>query len=204
MVIGITGGVGCGKSTVLNILEQDFGCYIIEADKVAHLLMEPKNPAYIEIVHFFGTNILSADTSIDRKKLGEIVFHDSEKLSLLNSIVHPAVKTYIVNQITKILQSDKNAVIVIEAALLLEDHYDEICDEIWYIYTKEDVRIQRLRESRGYTEDKTRSIMKNQMSEEFFNKHCDKKVDNSNGIENTRKQINDFFANKCGGNICQT
>lgn len=192
MVIGITGGVGCGKSTVLTILEKDFGCHIIEADKVGHLVMQ-RGEAYRDIVNVFGNGILGENYEIDRQKLGGIVFRDKEKLEKLNHIVHPAVKSYIKNEIKQVQKADPGAVIVVEAALLIEDNYQEFCDEIWYIYTKEEERFRRLEQSRGYTEEKTRSIMKNQLTEEEFLRHCDKRIDNSYDVKNTYHQIEKLF-----------
>lgn len=192
MVIGITGGVGCGKSTVLTILEKDFGCHIIEADKVGHLVMQ-RGEAYRDIVNVFGNGILGENYEIDRQKLGGIVFRDKEKLEKLNHIVHPAVKSYIKNEIKQVQKADPGAVIVVEAALLIEDNYQELCDEIWYIYTKEEERFRRLEQSRGYTEEKTRSIMKNQLTEEEFLRHCDKRIDNSYDVKNTYHQIEKLF-----------
>lgn len=193
MVIGITGGVGCGKSAVLHILEQDFHCYVIEADKVGHLIMQKGTEAYQEIVSVFGDEILDKNIEIDRGRLAEIVFQDSEKLKRLNQIVHPAVKRHIKNEIKQVIHSKNHAVIVLEAALLIEEHYQEICDEVWYIYAKEEERIKRLKESRGYTEEKIRKIMENQLKEEEFLKNCDKKIDNSHDFENTCQQIKKLF-----------
>lgn len=193
MIIGITGGVGCGKSTVLGILERDFGCHIIEADKVGHLVMQKGASAYKDILRIFGNEILDENQEIDRRKLGKIVFQDKGRLEKLNAIVHPAVKCHIKNEINQVLQSDHDAIIIIEAALLIEDHYPELCDEVWYIYADEKERFRRLADSRGYTEEKTRSIMKNQLTEEEFLKHCDKKIDNSYDFENTYHQIEKLF-----------
>ena len=94
-IIGITGGIGTGKSTVLAILEKEYQAYIVETDKLAHKLMSPGEIAYNQIVEVFGTDILQEDKTIDRGKLGGIVFQDEEKLQQLNKIVHPAVKQYI-------------------------------------------------------------------------------------------------------------
>lgn len=193
MVIGITGGVGCGKSTVLNILEKQFGCHIIEADKVGHKVMEPGQEAFKKILAEFGPDILDETGAIHRKILGDIVFHDNAKLMRLNQIVHPAVKQYIKNYIAEVQSFDRNAVIVVEAALLIEDRYGEICDTLWYVYADKNVRFQRLKSSRGYTEEKTLSIMSHQLSEEDFTKNCDVKIDNSFDLENTLEQIKSYF-----------
>ena len=100
-VLGITGGVGAGKSTILDYLNRRYHARIIEADKVGHFLMEPGQKVYYHIVETFGSGILRGDQSIDRQKLGKLVFDDQEKLVKLNCLVHPAVKEYIASEIEK-------------------------------------------------------------------------------------------------------
>ena len=184
-ILGITGGVGCGKSAVLSILEKEYGAYVIQADLVAHELMMPGQASYLAIVKSFGESILAEDGSIDRKALGSIVFMDESKLLLLNSLTHPAVK----EEIRKRIEGSTNPFIVIEAALLLEDHYDEICNEIWYIYADRETRFQRLEASRGYTRQKSQSMMDNQMSEEELRRRCQAVIDNSGTLEETQVQL---------------
>lgn len=189
-VLGITGGVGAGKSTVLTHLFEKYRARVIQADQVAHLLEEPGQECYRRIVELFGEDILAGEGTIDRKKLGEKVFREPESLKRLNGVVHPAVKAYIIEEIQKEREEGRAPFLVIEAALLLEDHYDEICDEIWYVHTDRKVRKKRLMESRGYTEDKTEEIMKNQLPDGLFFKQCQFVVDNSSDfIENTYEQI---------------
>ena len=189
-VLGITGGVGAGKSTVLSYLEKEYGAKVIELDKVAHILMEPGNCCYENIIKIFGNDILDPDKKIDRKKLSQIVFSDQDKVAVLNRIVHPEVKQYVRKEIEKERQLRKAPLIVLEAALLLEDHYDEICDEIWYIFVTDEVRIERLEKSRGYTKEKTESVLKNQKTDEEFRAFCQLVIDNSSdNVENTYKQI---------------
>ncbi len=212
-ILGITGGVGCGKSAVLDILEKEYGAYVIQADIVAHELMEPGQASYLGIVEHFGQEILAADGRIDRKALGTIVFGDEKKLALLNSLTHPAVKEEIRSRIAQLLYarideklfkgfspSDSSngaaeetvhhdVFIVIEAALLLEDHYDEICDEIWYIYADQEVRFERLARSRGYSREKSQSMMDNQMSEAELRQRCQAVIDNSGTLAETSAQL---------------
>lgn len=191
MIIGVTGGVGCGKSVVMDLLNKEFGVEIILADKVGHEVMAPDGEAYEEIVRHFGKEILSPDTgAIDRKILGARVFNDRAGLDKLNSIIHPAVKRRILGKIETIRNnSDKDPFIAIEAALLLEDNYDEICDTIWYIYATKKERIRRLKESRGYSDEKIASIMKNQLTEKEFRRRSDEVIDNSGDIARTRKNL---------------
>lgn len=188
-VIGITGGVGSGKSVILSILKEEYGAETILADLVAHDLMEPGAKSYVEIVENFGSNILKEDGSIDRQKLGSIVFGDKEKLEQLNSITHPNVKEEIKHRITRIKEKGEVSMIVLEAALLIESGYQDVYDELWYIYVNQETRYERLCKGRGYTKEKTDSIMKNQLSEEEFREHAHFVIDNSYDIANTKEQI---------------
>ena len=189
-ILGITGGVGAGKSTILAYLLEKYQARVIELDKAAHLCMQPGTDCFDRIVKKFGREILAADGSICRPTLSKIVFTDRNKVEELNRIVHPAVKNYIREEIQKETEKGSVPFIVLEAALLLEDHYDEICDEIWYIYVEDEVRIARLSSSRGYTPEKTRAVLKNQKSDKEFRRFCQLVIDNSSdNVENTYKQI---------------
>ncbi len=188
-VIGITGGVGAGKSEILKYLKEQHGAVVVEADKVGHLLMEPGKRCYQEILEIFGEHILNKDQTINRGALGKIVFADKALLEKLNRIIHPGVKAYIAEQIEREKAAGKTDYFVVEAALLLEDHYDVICDEIWYIDTNTEVRKVRLKESRGYDEEKIASIMANQKSPEEFKNACQAVIDNSGNLTDTHKQI---------------
>lgn len=193
-VIGVTGGVGSGKSVVLSILEKDYHAETILADLVAHDLMQPGGKSYEDIVEAFGDGILNDDGTIDRVKLGNIVFHDAEKLQKLNAITHPNVKEEIKNRIQKIREHGTASMILLEAALLIESGYEDVYDELWYIYVDRETRYRRLQEGRGYTREKTDSIMQKQLTEEQFRKYADVVIDNSYSIEETKQQIR----NICG------
>ena len=189
-VLGITGGVGSGKSMVVDYITRTFRVRAIQADLVAHALMEPGGDCYERIAAYFGKEILKSDLTIDRKKLGAVVFADREKLKKLNSLVHPRVKEFIAAEIRKERDAGKTSLLVIEAALLIEDHYEVFCDEIWYVYAQKEVRRRRLVSMRGYSKEKVEQIMKNQLSDEEYRKYCHFIVDNSSDIvENTFKQI---------------
>ncbi|MCI5952172.1 MAG: dephospho-CoA kinase [Anaerostipes sp.] len=192
-VIGVTGGVGSGKSVILSILEKEYGAQTILADLVAHDLMEPGAKSYMEIVETFGDSILQEDGAIDRQKLGSIVFADEKKLEQLNGITHPNVKEEIKRRIAKIRKKGEASMIVLEAALLIESGYEDIYDELWYIYVNRETRYERLKEGRGYTREKTDSIMNNQLSEEEFRAHAQVIIDNSYDIEQTKKQIHEIL-----------
>lgn len=187
-IIGITGGVGSGKSRVLSYIEETFPAMICQADHVAWEIQMPGQQCYQEIVEHFGNGILNEDLTINRKSLGQIVFHNEKELLALNAITHPAVK----KEIKERIEREKEAgteLFVLEAALLIEEHYDEICDELWYIYTDEAIRRQRLKESRQYTDEKIDAIMASQLSEEVFRKNCDRVILNSGDFTVTKEQI---------------
>ena len=141
---------------------------------------------YKKIVEHFGMDILHLDGTIDRKRLGEIVFSDEIELEYLNSLIHPGVREYIDNKLKESMP-DEN--FVIESAILVEAGYKDICDEIWYIYVDESIRRTRLKSSRGYTNEKIDSILNNQLSDEEFRKNADIIIDNSKSVENTEFQI---------------
>lgn len=190
-VIGITGGVGAGKSEILKYLKEKHKAMVIEADKVGHLLMEPGGACYYSIVEKFGSSILNGDQTINRGKLGKVVFADEALLKELNKIIHPRVKSHIVSEIAKERAYHRTRYFVVEAALLLEDHYDVICDELWYIHTDEAVRAERLKKARGYDDEKIASICANQKSPEEFRNACDVTIDNSGVFADTCRQIDE-------------
>lgn len=125
-IIGVTGGVGAGKSTVLEYLQRVYHAEVILADTVGHEVMEPGEAAYKQILEEFGAEVLSKDGRIDRKILGSVVFADQKKLQRLNAIVHPQVKKEILRRIAQ-AEADGRQYAVVEAALFLEENYDAFC-----------------------------------------------------------------------------
>ncbi|MBP3477105.1 MAG: dephospho-CoA kinase [Lachnospiraceae bacterium] len=198
-VIGITGGVGAGKSEILSYLKEHCNCRIIMADRLAETLEEPGQVCYDRLVALLGRDILQEDGRIDRQKMAAEIFADSNLLAAVNYIIHPAVKEYIL----QIIETEKAAArldyLFIEAALLIEDGYDKIVDELWYIHTDTDIRRQRLKASRGYTDEKIDHILKGQLSEEEFYGHCHTVIENSGTLESVYKQIEE----KLGEDLCQ-
>lgn len=193
-IIGITGGIGTGKSTVLHMMEREAGVYIVETDRLAHTLMEPGQKAYEKIVDTFGTQILSEDGTIDRVSLGKIVFGDAGKLEQLNAIVHPAVKEYIMTDIEAKRESGEVRFYVIEAALLIEDGYKAICDELWYIYVDREERIRRLIAGRGGERAKYEAVMENQATEDYYMENCDVVIHNEESLEKTANVVKELLS----------
>ncbi len=191
--IGITGGVGAGKSEILSYLKSKENTRVMLADEIAHEVMEPGKEAYLEICkQFEGEDIFTEpkkNTPFDRGKLAQVIFADAGKREKLNAIVHPAVKNYVKEQFQLEKERGTIQVLVLEAALLIEEHYDEICDELWYIYTSEANRRARLKASRGYSDEKIDSIFTSQLTEELFRKATVEVIDNNGTKEEAFRQI---------------
>ncbi len=195
--IGITGGVGAGKSAILSYLAEKTNTRVMLADEIAHDLMEPGTDCYRQIVEQFkGLDIFIEGTlseeehrPFDRGKLAQVIFSDNERREQMNAIVHPAVKEFVRKQYALELEKDKLEYLILEAALLIEEEYDEICDELWYIYTSEGNRRKRLKESRGYSDEKIDSIFKSQLCEAEFRASTQVTIDNNGDLEETMKQI---------------
>ncbi len=188
-VIGITGGVGAGKSAVLSYIEKHYHCRMILSDEVAHRVKEPGEICYDRLVELLSVNILTEDGRIDKKKMAEMIFSSETLLEKVNHIIHPAVKEYIISAIRTEREKGEIDFLLIEAALLIEDGYLEIVDEMWYIYADEEVRRKRLRRFRQYSEQKIDSIMEKQLTDEEFRKHCSVIIDNSKDLAEAYKQI---------------
>ena len=190
--IGITGGVGAGKSAVLDYLATKPGVRVMLADEIAHELMEPGTDCYEQIRKTFpNEDIYREDGHFDRMKLAKVIFSDEKERVQMNEIVHPAVKRYVIAEADRGRQEGKPALLVLEAALLIEEHYDEICDELWYIYTREDVREARLMESRGYSKEKVQQIFASQLKEAEYRRHCSIVIDNNAGLAEMQHQIDE-------------
>ena len=187
-IIGITGGVGAGKSTILDHLEKQYNACVLQADKIGHLVMEPGGICYGQVIALFGKQIIKNDKTIDRKMVSDVVFAHEEMRQKLDDIIHPAVKSYILDKIEEQKKAGYTLMIV-EAALLLEDHYDAFCDKVWYIHTDQEIRIERLMSSRGYTREKAENIIARQATEGFFREHADYIIQNNGDLDETWRQI---------------
>lgn len=188
-VIGITGGVGAGKTEILDFIRRHYRCRIYLADEVARLIQQPGQACYENITALLGTGILKEDGSIDRGKMAARIFVDNELLKKVNAIVHPAVRKYLENVVEEARADRETELFFIEAALLIENGYRNYVDEMWYIYAPVEVRKERLRESRSYSDEKTEQIMQSQLSEESFRQNCDFVINNGASLAEAYEQI---------------
>lgn len=184
MVIGIIGGVGSGKSTVLDYLKNNYNAYIIQADLVAKEIMEPGYSAFEVICNEFPEVI--SDNQIDNSRLAEVVFNNKDKLKLLNSITHPATIKEIINRIEKYRD---NQIVVVESAILPGTGIEDYCDDLWFVYCEKEKRIKRLMDSRSYSREKAEGIINNQPSDDEYNRLADEFIDNSYSPNETYEKI---------------
>lgn len=184
--LGLTGGIAGGKSTVAGMLRQ-LGFEVLDADKLAHQLIEPGNPAFAEVVREFGKEILGADGRVDRAKLGAIVFADRAKLDKLNAIVHPRVAEATTRQFDQWEHSGVDVAFV-EAALIVEAGMLKSLGGLVVAWCRPEQQVERLRE-RGLSEAEARSRIALQMPQEEKLRHATEKIDCSGSVEETRRQV---------------
>ncbi len=190
LVIGLTGNIATGKSTVLKYLAEK-GAAVVDADKLAHRTMEPGEPAYSEIVQTFGPGIVNPDGTIDRGKLGDIVFSDSAKLGVLEKIVHPRV--FELGQ-QEIERAD-SPVVILEAVKLLEaGMMVTLCDEIWVVTASPEVQFQRLVELRGLDPERARRILAIQPPQAAKVNQADRVIVNNGSLEELYAQLDTIWA----------
>lgn len=189
LVIGITGGVGSGKSRVMEYLKEHCNCRIVLADDVGNKVKEPGQKCYHQIVSLLGEDILNEDGTIHKNRMAEKIFTNNDILAKVNQIIHPAVEAYILNEIENEKNKQEIKVFFLEAALLIEAGYLQYLDELWYIYSNKNVRINRLKISREYSDEKIEQIMAGQLSEEEYKKYADVILDNSYDFEITIEAI---------------
>lgn len=187
--VGLTGGIASGKSTVAKIFE-DKGAYLIDFDALAHFAEEPDQPAWKAIVEVFGREILNEDGTINRAKLGQIVFANQEKLSTLNSIVHPAVFDLWRRRIEDIREMNPRAIVVSDVPLLIEVSVQHLFDVVILVYVSPEDQIKRLRERNEYSRKEAESRLDTQMPIDEKIPHADYVIDNKGPIETTRSVVN--------------
>ena len=187
--IGITGGVGAGKSEILKYIKRHYKCEIYLADEAAHEVKRAGTECFDRLVTLLGSDIVDEDGEINKAVMADKIFGDEELLRQVNEIVHPAVKDYLMAKYEAALENPDIELFFVEAALLIEAGYKELVNEMWYIYADSNDRRKRLMYSRGYSEEKIQNIMDNQLTEEEFREACDFVIDNSGLLADSYRQI---------------
>lgn len=194
-IIGLTGNIASGKSAVGEIFKK-LGATVIDADQAARSVVEPEKPAWKEIVDKFGSGVLNPDGTIDREKLGEVIFNEEAKRKVLNDITHPRILDELSERIERNRLEGKDAVII-EAALIVEKggSLREIIDALIVVSSDRESRIKRLGSRSGYTRQEALSRINSQMSSAQKEKHADYVIDNSGSLEDTERQVLKIWEN---------
>jgi dephospho-CoA kinase len=190
--IGLTGGIATGKSYVLSVLSE-LGCEVIDADTMAHRVIEPGRPAYLEIINQFGHEMLNEDGSINRAALGAIVFTNKNARERLNAIVHPRVYEAQAEWFEQIARRDPGAITVVDAALMIETGSFRRFDKVIVVYCDAELQLRRLIERNGFTLEQAQARISSQMPSEEKLKYADYLIDTSNGFEDTRRQVEKIY-----------
>ena len=201
--IGLTGGAGSGKTTVVECVQKSFPTRFLHCDVIAHELMQPGEASYIALVAEYGEEILKQPEpgqspedkpEIDRAKLAAVALATKEKAGRLNEITHPRVRKRVEELLEQLRNEQFCGVVIIEAALFIEAGYSDLCDELWYVSAPVEDRILRMKQNRGYSEEKIQNILRSQLSEEEFLKHADVVIynpdsENRDGFLHLEQQI---------------
>jgi len=199
LAIGLTGGIGTGKSEVSRVL-RELGATVIDADRVGHEAYRPHSPIWREVVAAFGEGILQSTGEIDRKRLGAIVFSNPDARARLNAIMHPRMAESI-RQDIKELQKRGIEVVVVEAALLIEAGWDSLVDEIWVTYSPEEVVVERLRSRNNLSEKEIKSRIRSQLPLEERARRAHVLVNNSGSIDKLREEVESLWSNRVKGKV---
>jgi dephospho-CoA kinase len=192
LTIGLTGGIGSGKSTVSKFLAE-LAAPVIDADKVGHAIYQPDGPAYQEMIDAFGRGILAPDGAIDRKKLGPIVFGDPTALKRLNAIVHPKMFVRMREMVAAMRARGERKPIVIEAAILIEANWQPLFDEIWLVIAAKERVIERVERDRGMKPDQTEARIRAQLSDDERRRHASLVITNDGTLEELRARVGEIW-----------
>lgn len=192
LTIGLTGGIGSGKSTVAKFLAE-LGAPVLDADQVGHAIYQPGGPAYQEMIDAFGREILAPDGAIDRKKLGPIVFGDPAALKRLNAIVHPKMFARMREMVAAMRADGERKPIVIEAAILIEANWQALFDEIWLVAAAKERVIERVERDRGMKPEQTEARIRAQLSDDERRRHASIVVVNDGTLEQLRARVAELW-----------
>ncbi|MBQ9512116.1 MAG: dephospho-CoA kinase, partial [Lachnospiraceae bacterium] len=183
------GGVGAGKSEILRYLASHYKSRIIYTDAVANEIKKKGQPCFEPVVALLGEEVLGSDGEIDKSRMAQKIFSDEALLEAVNGILHPAVFDYVTEAIRVERAAGENEFLFVEAALLIEAGYGKIVDEMWYVFAREDVRRNRLKESRGYDDEKIDRIFAQQLTQKAFEEGADFIIDNSGALQDACETI---------------
>lgn len=193
LIIGLTGSIGTGKSTVAKMFKK-LNIPVIDADEIARLVVEPGKEAYNQIVETFGEEILQEDRSLDRKRLGAIVFNDEEKRKQLNAIVHPAIRKEMLRQRDYYIAQNESC-IVLDIPLLYESKLESFAEKVIVVYTDPDKQLERILQRDDITEEEAKQRINSQIDVAKKAEWADAVIDNNETLEETERQLLQILKN---------
>ena len=192
LIVGLTGGIASGKSTVADMFKKEGGC-VIDVDLISREVVEPGKPAWQEVINLFGRKVLSDDQTINRKKIGDIVFSDIEKRKKLEEIIHPKINEEKLKKIREIEKKDKQAIIIIDIPLLIETNKQNTVDKIVLVYVSPQEQIKRLLKRDGLSVEEAHKRLSSQMPIENKKKFARYIINNEEPLEKVQKQVKGIF-----------
>ncbi len=192
LLVGLTGGIASGKSLVSHVL-RDLGAQLIDADRIVHELLQPHQECWHAVAEHFGKDILTEDGSINRRKLGEIVFRDAEQRSWLNNCLHPKVFDVYLSQVRQMHGRGPHTIVILDAALLIETEYHRKMDRLIVVYAQPDQQIERLMARDNFTKEQALARIQSQMPLSEKRAHADYVIDNTRSREHTIEQTKEVF-----------
>ncbi len=192
LIVGLTGGIASGKSLVAKVF-RDLGAHVIDADKIVHELLEPNQQAWEEVIKYFGPGIMFPDKTIDRRKLGDIVFKDAGKRAWLNRCIHPKVFAAYTARVNHLRVREPDAIVVLDAALLIETGYHKMMDRIVVVYSHEEQQMDRLTNRDRFSREQALARIRSQMPLSEKRGYADYVIENTGKPEETERQARVVF-----------
>jgi dephospho-CoA kinase len=192
LIVGLTGGIASGKSTIADMFKRE-GAYIIDIDKISRDVVQPGKPAWQDVVHIFGKEVLNEDQTLNRKKVGDIVFSDAEKRKKLEAIIHPKINAEKLMKINEIAKKDNQAIIIIDVPLLIETDKQDTVDKVVLVYTSPQGQVERLVKRDGLSLEEARKRLASQMPIENKKKYAHYIINNEKLLEEIQKRVKEIF-----------
>ncbi len=192
LIIGVTGGIGAGKSSVSAILEE-LGAFIIDADLISKQIVEPDKPAWEKIIEVFGDKIIKKDKTIDRKKLADIIFKSEEKKLLLESIIHREVIAVIKLKLGTMREYGYSGTVVLDVPIPVKEGFLDTVDSVWVVVSNDDIRLNRVTARGGISRDDAQNRIKSQLTQEEYIKLAHEVIENNGSIEELREKVRTIY-----------
>jgi|LQYC01.1.fsa_nt_gi dephospho-CoA kinase len=192
LIVGLTGGIASGKSTMADMFKKE-GAYIIDIDIISRDVVKPGKPAWQDVIHIFGKEILNDDQTLNRKKVGDIVFSDAEKRKKLEEIIHPEITAESLMKINKIAKKDNQAIVIIDIPLLIETGKQDTVDKVVLVFTSPQVQIERLVKRDGLSLEDAHKRLAAQMPIENKKKYAQYIINNEEPLDKIQKKVKEIF-----------